>query len=446
MPYPSSSPVEPGDATLADQYNTLRNDALRFGAGENEAAAIGDMLSSFRSPLRFTAEETQSALKLRLQAAPESPVGLMIGGVPSRVIEPLMLELKRVDYPDGGSVRIMAQKLENHAGFRLIAKRPDAALEANERLLARLDLHPGNLRINSFQLADGDEIPPSPAAGSPAVCAGRLTLISGDPTPNFDISLAETVYFTPCGGNEIALYDPAQGWRKHSFTELSLPLAGLSANVCYDLFVTQDETNLTLRALPWASLTSRAGALTRRDGVFVAETDAALRYVGTIGLSQNGKTRDTLTDRNLWNLYQPMQRPLAVRCGGTSNALSVIGRWGAYVRDPNLVVQAVVGLPGADLALTALGAIQSISSGFAALGIAIDADLDDPDLILNQADLGTSISQAGPIRAEFLSRGSTRHLGKRTYAMVAYASAPGTVFSGSNGTYLQLGIIGAFRG
>lgn len=446
MPYPSSSPVQPGDATLADQYNTLRNDALRFGADETDAATVGEMISSYRSPLRFTTEESPTALKLRLHAASDAPVGLMIAGTPSHIVEPLTVELKRADYPDGGTIQLAAKKLENQAGFRLCAKRTGETLESDERLLAVLNLRAGSLRMDSFQLADSDEIPPIPRKGSPSICNGRLTLVSGDPTPNFDIALAETVYFTPCGGNEIALFDPTLGWRIHEFAEISLTLSGLNANVCYDLFVTNGENGLALRAVPWASLTSRAGSLTRRDGVFIAETDPSLRYVGTIGLTQNGKTRDTLTDRNIWNLNYPVSRPLVVRCGSTSNSLNVTGRWGAYIRDPNLFVKAVVGLPNAELFLTAVGAVQSISTGFAALGIAIDADLDDPDLILNQADLCTAVNQPQPIRAEFRSRGSTRHLGKRTYAMIAYASALGTVFNGSNGTYLQLGMIGTVNG
>lgn len=446
MPYPSSSPVQPGDATLADQYNTLRNDALYFGAAETEAATVGEMMSSYRSPLRFTAEKSAAALTLRLHANPNAPVGMMIAGSPSRITEPLTVELKRIDYPDGGTVQIIAKKIDNQVGFRLIAKRANETPGANERHLATVSLRAGSFRMDSFELADGDEIPPFPMKGTPSVCNGRLTLVSGDPTPGYDVTLAETVYFTPCGGNEIALFDSAVGWRIHEFTEISLPLSGLNANVCYDLFVTNGENALELRALPWGSLTNRSGPLTRKNGILVAESDASLRYVGTIGLFQNGKTRDTLTERNIWNLYYPISRPLAVRCGTTSNALNVAGSWGVYLRDSNLAVRAVVGLSSADLALTAVGAVQSIASGFAALGIAIDADPDDPELILNQANLSTAVNQPHPLRAEFQSRGSTRHLGKRTYTMVAYASALGTVFNGNNGTYLQLGMIGALRG
>ena len=84
----------------------------------------------------------------------------------------------------------------------------------------------------------------------------------------------------------------------------------MDATACQDIFVGKGAAGVELRSVPWSSLTNRAQPLARRDGVLVLEADPGLRYVGTIALSGAGKTRDTLSERNIWNLYGQEFRPL----------------------------------------------------------------------------------------------------------------------------------------
>lgn len=58
-------------------------------------------------------------------------------------------------------------------------------------------------------------------ASFPSICQGRLTTVSGNPTPQSNGG--QTVYFTPYKGNLIGLYDLSQ-WNAIPFSELSIPL------------------------------------------------------------------------------------------------------------------------------------------------------------------------------------------------------------------------------
>src|SRR5262245_28999016 len=55
-----------------------------------------------------------------------------------------------------------------------------------------------------------------------------------------------TVYFAPYLGNRIAVFDGSATWKNYSFSELSLSLSGLIANVTYDVFIYDNAGTLTL--------------------------------------------------------------------------------------------------------------------------------------------------------------------------------------------------------
>lgn len=64
-----------------------------------------------------------------------------------------------------------------------------------------------------------------------------------------------TVYFTPSKGDRITLYDGST-WNAHAFTERSLALSGLVANVTYDVFIYNNAGTLTLETLAWKKVTA----------------------------------------------------------------------------------------------------------------------------------------------------------------------------------------------
>ena len=442
MNYPLSSPVSPGDATLADQYNRLRSDALRFGADENASVTIADMLRGYRSPLRLTLEGPA----LRLEASAAQPCAFLINGIPAEVRAPLTLTLSAAEFPNGGNLSIAARKTPSSPGFELTAKETSVPLGPDERKIAEITFNAAKNEIESFALADGDRVPRFSAETVPLAPCGRLTFVSGNPFPAFDVAQAATLYFTPYQGREIALFTPSQGWRMERFDELSLPLAGLNAAFCHDIFLTRTAAGAALRAEPWASLTNRNRPLIRQDGVLVLDGNPEFRYLGTLGLSEKGKSRDTASERNLWNLHGAAYRPLRKLCAPVQIAPSVINRWTAYARDETAAVSAVIGFGSAGFALSAVGSLQSISTGCALVGIGIDAPLDDPDMIVNSAELTAQAVSPGPLTAMMIGRDSARHLGKHTYAMIAYATGSGTVFNGNCHPQNQIGLSGGFFG
>jgi len=145
-----------------------------------------------------------------------------------------------------------------------------------------------------------------------ATCQGRLTLESGVAVSTTDQTAKATLYFTPTGGNNIALYISG-GWAMRTFTEKSLSLSGYTAAKPYDIFGYDDSGVLALESLVWTDDTTRATALTLQDGIYVKSGDATRRYLGTIYTSATGQCEDSKAKRFVWNEYNPVWRPMIVK-------------------------------------------------------------------------------------------------------------------------------------
>lgn len=139
---------------------------------------------------------------------------------------------------------------------------------------------------------------------------GRLTLTTATPITTSDVTGATTLYYTPYLGNSIELYSGSV-WLNHVFTELSITLATLTANLPYDAFVYSNAGAATLELTAWTNATTRATALTLQDGIQVKSGATTRRYVGTVRInSTGGQCDDTLTSRRLWNEYHAMPCPV----------------------------------------------------------------------------------------------------------------------------------------
>lgn len=139
------------------------------------------------------------------------------------------------------------------------------------------------------------------------VCNGRLTLTSNTPVTISDVTAATTIYFTPFGGNQIALYD-GSGWVVNSFSQLSLSVPA-TANTNYDVFV-YDNAGLTMEAVAWTNGTTRATALATQNGVLVKNGASGRRYVGSFRTVASGQTEDSAAKRFVWNYYNRCKRLL----------------------------------------------------------------------------------------------------------------------------------------
>lgn len=143
----------------------------------------------------------------------------------------------------------------------------------------------------------------------PTITQGRLTLTSGTPVTTSDVTGATNVYFTPYGGNRVALYTSSQ-WQLYTFTEKTLALGTLTNDLPYDVFLYDNAGTLTLESLAWSSKTARATALATQDGVLVKSGAADRKYLGTFHTTATTTTEDSYTKRLLYSYYNRVTKPL----------------------------------------------------------------------------------------------------------------------------------------
>lgn len=147
------------------------------------------------------------------------------------------------------------------------------------------------------------------AFGNPAICEGRLTLTTAVPVTTADVATATTVYFTPCNGNRISIYDGTR-WRLYALTEISLALGTLTSGKNYDVFIYDSSGTLTLEFLVWTNDTTRATALVLQDGVWCKTGALTRRWLGTFRTISTTTTTDTAQQRFLLNGYNKVARRL----------------------------------------------------------------------------------------------------------------------------------------
>jgi hypothetical protein len=147
---------------------------------------------------------------------------------------------------------------------------------------------------------------------------GRLTLTTATPVTTADVTAATTLYYTPFRGNVIALYS-GSAWVYRTFTELSITLASLTANLPYDVFVYDNASTATLELTAWTNTTTRATALVTQDGIYVKTGATTRRYVGTICITgTTGQCEDSAAKRLVWNYYHRVPKIVRVLDGTDS--------------------------------------------------------------------------------------------------------------------------------
>lgn len=144
-----------------------------------------------------------------------------------------------------------------------------------------------------------------------SIVQGRLTLTAATCVTATDVTAATTVRFTPCDGNQIALYN-GSSWDAVIFTELSIAVPATTSTM-YDTFVYSSSGTATLELTAWTNDTTRATALVAQDGVLSKTGALTRRYVGsfrTTGVS--GQTEDSFAKRYVWNFYNRALRGMRV--------------------------------------------------------------------------------------------------------------------------------------
>ena len=375
MSYPNSSPVSAGDPTEAVQYNNLRKDAVYLGNEPGASGTLLDLLYQTAGAIRLS---RNGKTGIRLTAGADDPCGVMIDGAIFTAREVLDLTVSADDFPQGGKYGIYAAG-QRDGSFRL---------EAGSETLS------GRRRIGSFIWSGSGIIPETVrneaeerearrSSRRPAG-SGRLTLASGAPVPGFEITDAQTVFFTPWKGNEIGIPTDG-GWENFSFGEMALSLSGLDRMVPYDLFITADENGLSLVSERWANAGSRAAELLLRDGIRVSGTDWRKRYLGTIALNASGKGEDSRTGRLLWNENNRVCRPLLARLLSASEQGNVsAGNWIPYYGSEAPELRALIPCSDSDFEIEGTGISCPVTENdrayqrFSAVGIGADMMKDAP--------------------------------------------------------------------
>jgi hypothetical protein len=184
---------------------------------------------------------------------------------------------------------------------------------------------------------------------------GRLSLVSGVPTPESDVAGATTVYYVPVVGEFVPVYDGSRFAARPLGAQLSLALDADAghwhpqlANFNYDAFVFQNAGATALGTGPaWTQgavagsdvLRGEGAASTELEmfgGVLVNRYAIDLRfgagagdyvtvparratYVGSLRPTANGVATDTKAKRLLFNAHNVVIRPMA--------ALDATGSW-----------------------------------------------------------------------------------------------------------------------
>ena len=152
----------------------------------------------------------------------------------------------------------------------------------------------------------------------PCVC-GRLTLSPVHPTPVTDITSTSIIYYLPCNGAYITLFNS----NISDFENIRVPDAGYSINISslpgnslFDLFI-QNNLNGTAQLVygtAWSTNNSRAAPLYSRAGMsFLSSANQNARYVGTFLTGGTpGQLSDLRSSRMLWNAYNQVPRKLSL--------------------------------------------------------------------------------------------------------------------------------------
>lgn len=155
----------------------------------------------------------------------------------------------------------------------------------------------------------------------------RLSLTSGRPVTEGEITGASILYLAAARGNGIGLYESSV-WKAYFAAAQSITLTGLTSGKNYDVFAYTNGGTLKFDLGPaWSSDTARgtgAGTteLTTQDEVYVNNVSVtslinghtvaakAGRYLGTIRTSSTTTTEDNSAKRFVWNYYHRARRAL----------------------------------------------------------------------------------------------------------------------------------------
>ena len=196
------------------------------------------------------------------------------------------------------------------------------------------------------------------------IAQGRLTLSTGTPVPEDDVTAADTLHYTPYNGDAISLWNEAASrWDLYKFTELSLDISGLAANTNFDIFIYDNSGTLTLEAVAWtnsgAGTSSRASAISQRNGIWVKTSDNR-RYLGTIRTTRTaGQCEFTDKTKFVWNVQNQVPQRLYLNNGQGTAYTYDSATWRETNNSTANRFSLVLGLP----TIVSVTSIQNVNRG-----------------------------------------------------------------------------------
>lgn len=224
---------------------------------------------------------------------------------------------------------------------------------------------------------------------------GRLTLTSGVPVPNTDVTGATTIYFTPYTGSTISLYVSGSGVSDYIFSEIALSLGTLTSGLPYDVFAYYDTVSGTVKLDPplaWSSGVARATFINvGASGLIIKNGDETRRYIGTFYTTSTTTTEDSAARRFVFNFENRVPRVLSRRETAASWTLNTAGSWRQANGNSANKVECVIGFQGSAVDLELEGmCFQSAGVSYAG-AIGIGEDITSLDSYSTAAYLGCFI-------------------------------------------------------
>lgn len=263
--------------------------------------------------------------------------------------------------------------------------------------------------------------------GAPNVPNARLTLTTATPVTISDVTAATALYYTPLyGGNFTMSLDDGTG--KESIVlspEISISLAGLTANKIYDAFVYNNAGTLTLELLAWSTDSARATALGNSAlGFLVKSGDVTRRYVGTIRITgTTGQCEDSVTKRFVWNLYNRRPRNLYKIISGSWAYTTAT--WRQANADAANKVEYVIGLREDSVSLQY--SCDASGTVYVAIGINTTSTYQLPSRTRNQASLSVELTLRALVTY---------------FPALGYSYAAAVEFGGASGNFNPAGVHG----
>lgn len=294
---------------------------------------------------------------------------------------------------------------------------------SNRRVLGQADT------AASLVLGPGDTNPPQTVFANDF----RLSLTTATCVTTSDVTAATTLYWTPCTGNRVTLFDANGNPNTLTSAEISIAVPATTSQM-YDVWVFNNAGTPALELLAWTNDTTPAVGVTRTSGRYTKSGDSTRLYVGSFRTTTvSGQTEDSKARRYVANYYNVRRRPLRVVDVATSWTYTT-NTWRQANGNTANLVDVVIGHVNETalwLAVT-VGSFNAAANNDAEVGIGEDSTTAPASELVGGTGLSTSPTIAGIPISAYLAK--LPAIGRHAYNWIEKANA-----SGGGGTTTWVG-------